>query len=159
MANTGSMTGVRNKLAYSENEAMINAQIESGELERVAVVVADVNGLKYVNDTQGHAAGDILIKDACQLICEYFKQGAVFRIGGDEFVVLLQGKGFDTMSSGVEELNSKVEENIKTNDVVVSIGYSILSEGDKTLHDVFERADKMMYKRKNELKAMGSKTR
>ena len=96
MANTDSLTGVRNKHAYSENEIAINQKIQAGELEKLAVVVGDINGLKYVNDTQGHAAGDQLIKDACAMICEYFAHGAVFRVGGDEFVVILQGKGYDT---------------------------------------------------------------
>ena len=158
MANTDSMTGVRNKHAYSENEKIINRQIEAGELEKLAVVVGDINGLKYVNDTLGHAAGDKLIKDACALICECFSHGAVFRIGGDEFVILLQGKGFDKMAESVNELNQKVESNIKERAVVVSIGYSVLTQEDRQLRDVFERADKMMYERKQELKSMGAPT-
>lgn len=159
MANTDSLTGVRNKLAYTENEAVINSQIEAGELPNLGVVVGDINGLKHVNDTQGHAAGDTLVKDACAMICDYFKQGAVFRIGGDEFAVILQGKGFDTMQEAIDDLNRKVEENIKENGVVVSIGYSVLGDEDTNLRDVFERADQMMYERKKELKAMGAQTR
>ncbi|MCR5232383.1 MAG: diguanylate cyclase [Lachnospiraceae bacterium] len=69
-------------------------------------------------------------------------RGAVFRIGGDEFAIILQGKGYDSMLEVVDELNRKVEENIKENAVVVSIGYSVLKEGDRQLKYVFERADK-----------------
>ena len=159
MANTDSLTGVRNKNAYSENETVINKQIQAGELEKLAVVVADINGLKIVNDTQGHAAGDQLIKDACALICEYFVHGAVFRVGGDEFVILLRGKGYDTMHEVLRELNQKVEENIKNNAVVVSTGCSVLKPEDQQLRDVFERADQIMYERKKELKSMGAQTR
>ncbi len=158
MANTDSMTGVRNKHAYTEMENTINSQIEAGEVDKLAVVVGDINGLKIVNDTQGHAAGDKLIKDASALICDRFKRGAVFRIGGDEFVILLQGEGFDMMHKDIEEINKTVEANIKNNSVVVSIGYSVLEQDDKCLNDVFERADKMMYERKSELKAMGAQT-
>lgn len=158
MANTDSLTGVRNKHAYSENEIAINQKIQAGELEKLAVVVGDINGLKYVNDTQGHTAGDQLIKDACALICEYFTHGAVFRVGGDEFVIVLQGKGYDTISEVISELNRKVEENIKDNAVVISIGYSVLNQEDQQLRDVFERADQMMYERKKELKSMGALT-
>ena len=158
MANTDSLTGVRNKHAYSENEAIINNQIRAGQLEKLAVVIGDINGLKQVNDTQGHAAGDQLIKDACVMMCEYFKHGAVFRIGGDEFVVLLQQKGYDTMPDVVSRFNRRVEENIKENAVVVSIGYSTLLQKDQQLQDVFKRADEMMYKRKKELKSMGAPT-
>ena len=122
-------------------------------------MVCDINGLKYVNDTQGHAAGDKLIKDACSLICEYFNHGAVFRIGGDEFVVILQGKGYDTMQEVLEALNRKVEENITGNAVVVAVGNAELTPQDTQVRDVFERADQVMYRRKGELKEMGAKTR
>ena len=159
MANTDSMTGVRNKYAYSEMESLINKKIAAGGIEKLGVIVADINGLKDVNDNQGHAAGDKLIKDASRLICEHFKQGAVFRIGGDEFTVILEGDGFDSMDKAIEEMNRKVEDNIKTNEVVVSIGHSTFKEGDRTLRDIFERADKLMYERKQKLKSMGAKTR
>ena len=156
MANTDSLTGVRNKHAYSENEAVLNGRIQSGELQALGVVVCDINALKHVNDTRGHAAGDQLIKDACTMICNYFKHGAVFRIGGDEFVVLLQGRGYETMRDVIAELNRQVEANIKKNNVVISVGYSVLNQGDQQLRDIFDRADRMMYERKKELKAMGA---
>ncbi len=159
MANTDSMTGVRNKHAYSENEELLNQKIKENEIQKLAVVVCDINGLKIVNDTQGHAAGDKLIKDASNLICEYFTHGAVFRIGGDEFAVLLQGKGYDILPEVLAELNRKIEENIGKKEVVISIGYSVLTPEDRQLRDVFERADQMMYQRKKELKEMGARTR
>ncbi|MCR5733304.1 MAG: diguanylate cyclase [Lachnospiraceae bacterium] len=160
MANIDSLTGVRNKHAFSDYERMINGKIqEEGKREKIAVLVCDVNGLKHVNDTKGHAAGDQLIKDATALICEHFVHGAVFRIGGDEFAVVLQEKGFDTMEETLASINREVEENISKDKVVISIGYSVLKEEDTQLHDVFERADQMMYERKKELKAMGAKTR
>ena len=159
MANTDSLTGIRNKHAYAENEALINQQIQSGAIEKLAVVIGDVNGLKYVNDTQGHAAGDQLIKDASEMLCKAFSHGAVFRIGGDEFVILLQGEGFDTMDEVIGALNRRVEANIKADKVVVSIGYAVLTPQDRRLGDVFERADNMMYERKKALKQMGAKTR
>ena len=159
LANTDSMTGVRNKHAYSNMEAAINHSIAKKETDKLAVVVCDINGLKHVNDTQGHAAGDKLIKDACAMICEYFNHGSVFRIGGDEFVVILQDKGYETLQDVLDEFNRKVEENLTEDKVVVSVGHSELTERDTKLKDVFERADQEMYARKQELKAMGAKTR
>lgn len=159
MANTDSLTGVRNKHAYSEYEAVLNRKIQNEEVQGLAVVVCDINGLKYINDTQGHEAGDQYIRDACALICEYFTHGAVFRVGGDEFVVILQEKGYETMDEVIGKLNKMVEANIKNNGVVVSIGSSVLQPDDSQLHDVFARADHMMYERKSELKSMGAKTR
>ncbi len=159
MANTDSMTGVRNKHAYSDYEQLLNEKIRENEIDKLAVIVCDVNGLKLVNDTRGHAAGDKLIKDASTMLCEHFNHGAVFRIGGDEFAVILQEKGYDTMNEVIAEFNRKVEEHIKTKEVVISIGHSILKPEDEQLHDVFERADQLMYKRKKELKEMGAPTR
>ena len=159
MATTDSMTGVRNKHAYSEMENHLNLKIRQKEIHKLAVVVCDINGLKIVNDTLGHAAGDKLIKDACSMICEYFTHGAVYRIGGDEFVVILQEKGFDTMQEVIVDINRAIEENIPKKEVVISIGYSKLTPEDQLLHDVFERADQMMYERKQKLKEMGAPTR
>ena len=159
LAKTDSMTGVRNKRAYTENEAELDRRIQDHEIRKLAVVACDINGLKYVNDTQGHAAGDQLIKDACALICDCFKHGAVFRTGGDEFTVILQDQGYETMEEAVSRMNRQVEENIEKNAVVVSAGYAVLEQDDQRLRDVFERADRMMYERKQELKAIGAKTR
>ena len=159
MANTDSLTGVRNKHAYMETEAQLNSWIREGAVDKLALIVCDINGLKHVNDTQGHAAGDKLIKEACSLICNVFSHGSVYRTGGDEFVVLLSGKGYDTKDETIADFNRQVEENIKKNEPVVSIGYTTLQPNDEQVHDLFERADHMMYDRKKELKNMGAKTR
>ena len=60
------------------------------------------------------------------------------------------------MNDEIDELNRIVESNIKEQSVVISIGYSVLEKDDQYLSDVFERADRMMYERKEELKSMGS---
>ena len=159
MANTDSLTGVRNKHAYSEMENHLNQMIRENSIDKLAVVVCDINGLKFVNDTQGHAAGDKLIKDASSMICEYFNHGAVYRIGGDEFVVVLKEKGYDTLNDVLTEINRVIEENIKKKEVVISIGHSELTPEDQVVHDIFERADQMMYQRKQQLKQMGAPTR
>jgi diguanylate cyclase (GGDEF)-like protein len=83
----------------------------------------------------------------------------VYRIGGDEFVVTLQGKGYDTMNEVIAELNRQVEANIKKGSVVISVGYSVLGQGDQQINDVFDRADRMMYERKKALKAMSASRR
>ncbi len=94
MATVDSLTGVKNKHAYAEWEAQINRKIESGEQEPFAVVVCDINNLKAVNDLYGHKEGDACIKKACANICGVFSHSPVFRIGGDEFVILLSGDDY-----------------------------------------------------------------
>ena len=156
MANTDALTSVGNKHAYAEREADLDAQIQAGELHELGVVVGDLNGLKLVNDTQGHAAGDQLIRDACDLMCAYFSRETVFRVGGDEFAVLLQGEGYASMVQMVDAFNRKVEANIGAHAVVVSIGYATLEPTDQQVRDVFDRADRMMYDRKKALVQMGA---
>ncbi len=63
------------------------------------------------------------------------------------------------MNEVIANMNRKVEENIRENAVVVSIGHSVLGQEDTQVRDIFERADQLMYERKKELKAMGAKTR
>jgi diguanylate cyclase (GGDEF)-like protein len=158
-ANTDALTGAKSTHAFSERETDINQKIRAHEPQELAVVVCDINGLKHVNDTQGHNAGDKLIVDAYRLICECFSSDAVLRIGGDEFVALLEGEATETLSGAFNELNRKVEANVKSGGVVVAAGYSKLNEEDGELRDVLDRADQIMYERKAELKDMGVWTR
>ena len=74
-------------------------------------------------------------------------------------MVVLHDKGYDSMEETLEAINREIESNISSDGVVISIGYSVLTDDDEQLHDVFERADNMMYQRKQELKAMGARTR
>ncbi len=63
------------------------------------------------------------------------------------------------MEEVLAELNARIENNIKENGVVISLGYDVLRREDHQVRDVFERADKRMYDRKKQLKAMGAATR
>ena len=153
MANTDSMTGVKNKHAFTGYEAHVNSRISSGELDAFAVVVCDVNGLKWVNDNKGHQAGDEYIKAACRMICVLFKHSPVFRVGGDEFVVVLIGDDYDMREKLMAELNRQSESNSETGGVIVAAGIAEYLLGkDLSMSSVFERADTRMYTRKKELK-------
>ena len=81
-----------------------------------------MNGLKKINDTLGHKAGDEYIRAACDMLCEYFKHSPVYRVGGDEFVVLLQGRDYDSRAEIMKNINVKIEENIGAEKVVMSLG-------------------------------------
>jgi PleD family two-component response regulator len=63
------------------------------------------------------------------------------------------------MHEVIEDINRVIEYNIKNKEVVIAIGHSELTKQDQLVHDVFERADQMMYQRKQELKHMGAPTR
>ena len=159
-ANTDSMTGVKSKHAYAEQEDALQQQIVVGDVEDFGLVVCDVNGLKKINDTLGHKAGDEYIRSACRMLCDYYVHSPVYRIGGDEFVVLLQGRDYEDRDRILSDINSQIEANIGSGQVVASLGMAIYEFGvDQSFHDVFKRADGLMYERKMQLKGMGATTR
>lgn len=147
------LTGIKNKNAYGEFENKLNQQIQSGEDVEFAIAICDVNGLKTVNDTQGHIAGDKYIRMASKLVCETFKHSPVFRVGGDEFVAILRGSDFDRREKLQNSLLEIVKQNVKEDKVVVACGISVFDKKhDKSVSEVFERADAMMYRNKMSLK-------
>lgn len=153
------LTGVKNKLAYIESLRELELQSGTDALTSYGVVVFDINNLKVTNDTKGHEAGDELIKNACTLICKQFKHSPVFRIGGDEFVAILKGSDFEERDSLVESFDSKIDENNKRDGIVVACGMAAFDASlDENYTDVFIRADKVMFERKEQLKAAGKAT-
>ena len=152
MAYTDSLTGIKNKAAYIEDISIIEQKINEGKLDKVGVVVFDLNSLKKINDTKGHDAGDEYIKAACHIICERFKHSPVYRIGGDEFVAILEGEDYENRRQLLEEFSKMVDEEKKHDGIVIAIGSSTLHRNkDKSYMRVFERADKQMYKCKKQL--------
>ena len=146
------LTGVKNKRAYVDEEEHLNVQINAGVDFDFGVVVCDLNGLKQVNDTKGHQAGDAYIKEGCEIICDAFSRSPVFRIGGDEFVAIVQGKDYDRIESRIAKINKINSKNKKNDKVTIAVGYSLFGKNDKFVSDVFERADSAMYKNKKKMK-------
>ena len=148
------LTGVKNKLAYLEALAEIETGIKNGSVKEFGVAVFDLNGLKTINDTLGHEAGDKYIKDGCMLICHQFEHSPVFRIGGDEFVVILRDGDYENREALNQAFREQIDENQAKDLVVVSSGMAVFIPGlDEEYNDVFKRADELMYERKIALKA------
>ncbi|WP_156036737.1 GGDEF domain-containing protein [Ruminococcus sp. HUN007] len=143
------LTGVKSKHAYVEAEADLDRQIEKSCQPPFAIVICDVNGLKDINDSLGHKAGDEYIRRASTVICNAFSHSPVFRIGGDEFAVILKGRDYDCRSDLMEQMFSTLE-NSKTNGLVLfAAGISEFDpDMDLRVQDVFERSDKLMYENK-----------
>ena len=152
-----SLTGVGSKAAYIRKVAEINSKIGSTETE-FAVVMMDMNNLKQINDDYGHKAGDIYIKGCCHMICETFKNSPVYRIGGDEFVALLQGKDFCKRAEKTAYLRKAFAESFDQPDkdpwlrYSAAVGLAEFASDDSTYELVFKRADKAMYEDKNQFK-------
>ena len=144
LANRDALTGVKSMNAYVEEEHRIDEEIASGTVSPFAVLVCDLNRLKEINDTRGHNAGDQYIKNACAVICRIFKHSPVFRVGGDEFAVLLYGSDFESR----EELLEQIRESACCGEEypVIASGLAEYIPGvDNSLSSVFDRADAAMY--------------
>ena len=160
IALTDPLTGVKSRHAFLLKQKEINASIEGGSADAFAIVVCDVNGLKVINDTLGHKAGDEYILSASRMICDIFQHSPVYRTGGDEFAVILNGRDHLSRKELIQVLHDRSVEHISTREVVISGGLSDYQPGtDTCFHDVFERADKLMYEEKKLLKGMGAISR
>ena len=149
------LTGVKNKLAYIESLRELELQAKDHGFDGYGVVVFDLNGLKVINDTMGHEAGDEFLKKACRLICEHYKHSPVYRVGGDEFVVILTGSDFDNRVYLQTQFDKKIDENVGKDSLIVSSGMAVFDpEIDESYTEVFIRADKRMYERKMALKTL-----
>lgn len=147
------LCGIRNKNGYAELEEEYDARIEMGIQDPFAVTVFDVNGLKQVNDSQGHEAGDRYILSACELICKTYAHSPVFRIGGDEFVAVLRGSDYKERDELLAAFRARVLDNQEHGEVIVATGMSSYRPGrDAAISDVFRRADELMYANKKTLK-------
>ncbi len=155
MARSDALTGVKNRTAFSEAIETINQDTEAGAVDHYGVVMCDINDLKKINDTTGHAFGNEAIQSASRLICDVYKHSPVFRIGGDEFVIILKGADYENRDQLLKALmhEAEVNQQLRTGPVMAA-GMSVYEKGDK-FSEVLERADILMYENKNELKAAG----
>ena len=152
-ANRDALTGVKSRLAWLDAEQELDRMIREGEAEPFAVAMCDVNNLKTVNDTEGHAAGDRFLRDACALICNTFKRSPVFRVGGDEFAALLRGQDYENREKLKAEFRERSRKARENGGIVVACGIADFLPGqDKAVAAVYERADEDMYMDKAELK-------
>ncbi|MBR5109412.1 MAG: EAL domain-containing protein [Clostridia bacterium] len=153
MARRDELTHTKNKTAYHEMEKELTKQIGEGG-DPFGIVVCDINGLKVVNDTRGHKAGDEYIRSACKLVCQLFQHSPVFRIGGDEFVVILRGQDYANREKLISALRRQVEENIRIGEgpVIASGLAEFRPADDRSVEEVFNRADSLMYEDKTRLK-------
>ncbi len=158
LAYRDSLTGIKNSTAYTEAIEKINSDINLGKPE-FGVIVADINNLKKTNDTYGHDIGNELIVHTSKILTEVFKTSYVYRIGGDEFVVILKGKDLEKHRALIEKMDEAFShEYITVNDenvpVSVARGVSVFdSTIDKVYTDVFAKADYAMYMNKDAMKA------
>ena len=150
-ANVDVLTGIKNKNAYQQREKIVDRRIKQNRQAEFALVVLDVNDLKKINDTKGHKAGDECIINACEIICSIFKRSPVYRIGGDEFVVLVTDEDYERVDELVEAVAAYDKDAIANGGIVIACGMAKYKNED-SMEAVFMKADKNMYDNKSYLK-------
>lgn len=155
-AYTDAATDVGNKAAYQDAVQRIDKMSHHNDGD-YAVLVMDINYLKMYNDKYGHEFGDMLISDASTIIKKVFGDYNIYRIGGDEFAVLINAPEDGLCEKLVKEFRAEQElfnRNAKHYElgVRIAIGYAVNSADDNDYADVFKRADKQMYIDKQEIK-------
>ncbi len=153
LASRDGLTGVKSKRVFVEAEMQWDAGIEENKAAPFAVAVFDLNDLKTINDTMGHAAGDSYICDGCTLVCKTFQHSPVYRIGGDEFAAVLTGQDYEHRRELKESFRALNAARRAPEEAVVACGMADYVPGrDTRFQDVFERADADMYENKKFLK-------
>ena len=155
------LTGIRNKTGYDREVAKLEKTLSEDPELAFGIVMIDLNYLKKINDTYGHEKGNISIKKLSVITCTVFTHSPVFRIGGDEFTVILMGWDLERIDSLIRQFhgileNYAADENLKPwEKISASIGYTVYDpKKDICVEDVFKRADKEMYKCKEEMHAV-----
>lgn len=109
--------------------------------ESIGVVYCDITGLKRVNDSQGHEAGDRLILNACDCLQQVFDKYGLFRIGGDELLVLCPGIAEDVLDKKVAELKQIMPQH----EVVMAVGALWQDNCNVGIDRLLSEADRLMY--------------
>ena len=159
LAYRDSLTGLRNTNSYWAWINDFDKEIETGEID-FGVLVFDINYLKETNDRCGHDVGNKLIVSAARIISDTFKRSPVFRIGGDEFLVILQNRDLDEKDTLLkifdeECLSKSVYTDKESIPVSIAKGFARYdSEKDTNFIDVFNKADDAMYENKRKIKGL-----
>lgn len=160
MAYQDGLTGVKNKACYMDFVEALSASGVHEESE-YAVLVLDVNGLKWVNDTYGHEMGDELIVSASRYICEIFSHSPVFRVGGDEFVVIMTDdecrKKEELLEMVRASLHHKIINQEKNIALSIASGLASYPADGENYEAIFRMADERMYQNKQYMKNQKSK--
>ena len=161
-ANIDALTHVRNKRALFSEEERLDREIREGTAN-FAVAMIDMNNLKTINDTYGHEKGDEAIQDLCAAICTTFKRSPVFRTGGDEFIVILEGYDLehkDQLIAHFRETAAKEEAKKPWRGMSAALGCRVYDpKRHNHFADVFKEADVEMYQNKTAMKAGRSEGR
>ena len=137
------LTGVLNRNEMNNRVMQLSLDDREGR-KNIGIVFADLNGLKRMNDANGHSAGDKLIRDAAKILKEIFPANEIYRAGGDEFMVLLRDVTKAQLEDYEKQIKAKAAE---TDNVSFAVGLC-LEEDSQAIYEAMKTADVNMYEDK-----------
>lgn len=154
------LTGLPNRNAYYDYNKVLDARIAAGDAQ-FSIIMVDVNNLKKMNDNYGHEKGNQYLKNSADLIASVFGRESLYRIGGDEFVAVMEGEKRQAESIALlREFRARVQDYHERKglkpweQVYAAAGIADYTSGkDTCTEDVLKRADMAMYTEKVEMKA------
>ena len=139
------LTDIYNREYFELVVAKFNEQINTS----VAVILCDLDDLKYINDNYGHKMGDVLIQETARILNKFTSENVtVSRIGGDEFVIIVADKTESHIKQLIIDIEKEIENyNINHAKVIIkmSVGYSYALSSIGKMAELFFQADKNMY--------------
>lgn len=144
------LTGLYNRRYLEWKKGLLDKE----EYLPISVMIGDINGVKFVNDAFGHAAGDILIAGTAKVIQSCCRPGDILaRTGGDEFTILMPLTDSETANSMMDEIKHQCEEynkNLSSEvySINISLGFATKESAGRDLDSVIKDAEDFMYKRK-----------
>ncbi len=137
------LTGVLNRNEMNNRVMQLGLSKGPGG-KNIGIIFADLNGLKRMNDNNGHSAGDDLIKDAAGILKSIFPDDEIFRAGGDEFMILLRGTNMEELKKYESCIKAEAA---KTASVSFSVGLCV-EDKSSDIYEAMKKADKNMYEDK-----------
>ena len=114
-----------------------------------------------INDKNGHDKGNVALVDLAGIICKVFKRSPVFRIGGDEFVVILERDDYDAREALIGRFHDEIRRSCENNEqpkwkqISAACGCAVYDpQQDRSAESVFKRADAEMYEEKKRMKGL-----
>jgi diguanylate cyclase (GGDEF)-like protein/PAS domain S-box-containing protein len=140
------LTSLYNRTYFEEEMT----RLEGGRYNPVGMMIFDLDGLKLVNDTLGHEAGDRLLTITAEILRKCFRTGdVVSRVGGDEYAVLLPETNHQVLEKAASRIQSMIEEYNQINPALplsVSVGMAVRKDNHSSMRDAYKEADNRMYR-------------